>query len=49
MGVKERIITIRLTEKARDCPVSAEKLGIVVVNEFHNAKVKINQEKSDNA
>ena len=31
MGVKERIIAIRLMEKAKMNPAAAEKLGIVVI------------------
>ena len=34
MGTRERILAIRLIEKAQANPAVAEKLGIVVENEF---------------
>lgn len=38
VGVRERILTIRLMEKVKENPAAAEKLGIVVINKMRNLK-----------
>ena len=49
LGVRERILAIRLMEKITANPAVAEKLGIVVVNEIQAVQERISNEKADNA
>lgn len=49
LGVRERILTIRLLKKVNVSPAVAEKLGIVVINELRNMQEEINLGKADNA
>ena len=49
LGVRERILSIRLMEKITANPAVAEKLGIVVVNEIQAVQERISNEKADNA
>lgn len=49
LGVRERILAIRLMEKVKAAPAVAEKLGIVVINGLHNLQEEIQMEKADNA
>lgn len=49
LGVRERILAISLLEKVKVSPAVAEKLGIVVINEFRNMQEEINLGKADNA
>lgn len=49
LGVRERILAIRLMDKVKATPAVAEKLGVVVVNELQNVQEEINMEKADDA
>ena len=49
LGVRERILAIRLMAKITANPAVAEKLGIVVVNEIQAVQERISNEKADNA
>jgi len=49
LGVRERILAIRLMEKITANPAVADRLGVVVVNELHNVQEVINTEKAENA
>ena len=49
VGVKERILTIRLLDKVNANPAASQKLGIAVGNAFPNVRKEIDKNKAENA
>lgn len=49
LGVRERILVIRLMEKVNAGSAAAEKLGIAVMSELHNVQEETDMEQADNA